>query len=120
MDHVDHILVVDDDRDIRTGVVQYLQKNGLRATMAADGREMYTELDGNAIDLIVLDIMMPGDDGLVLARNLRCEQASGDPDASCSPRGTMKPTASSGWKWAPTITWSSRFHRVNCWRASRR
>jgi two-component system OmpR family response regulator len=71
MDHIDHILVVDDDHGIRTGIVDYLRKNGLRATGAADGREMFAQLDGSAFDLVVLDIMMPGDDGLVLCRNLR-------------------------------------------------
>jgi two-component system, OmpR family, response regulator len=71
MDHIDHILVVDDDHDIRTGVVDYLRKNGLRATAAVDGRDMFAQLDTSAFDLIVLDIMMPGDDGLVLCRTLR-------------------------------------------------
>jgi len=71
MDHIDNILVVDDDRDIRTGVVDYLRKNGLRASAAVDGRDMFAQLDTSAFDLVVLDIMMPGDDGLVLCRTLR-------------------------------------------------
>lgn len=71
MEHIDHILVVDDDREIRTGVVEYLRKNGLRASAAVNGREMFAQLDSSAFDLIVLDIMMPGDDGLVLCRTLR-------------------------------------------------
>jgi len=71
MEHIDHILVVDDDREIRTGVVEYLRKNGLRASAAVNGREMFAQLDASAFDLIVLDIMMPGDDGLVLCRTLR-------------------------------------------------
>jgi two-component system OmpR family response regulator len=71
MEHADHILVVDDDREIRRMVAEYLQKNGLRVSMAADGREMRSILDTTAIDLIVLDVMMPGEDGLVLSRNLR-------------------------------------------------
>ncbi|HTV85283.1 MAG TPA: response regulator [Dyella sp.] len=71
MDHLDHILVVDDDHGIRTGVVDYLRKNGLRASAAVDGRDMFAQLDTSAFDLIVLDIMMPGDDGLVLCRTLR-------------------------------------------------
>ena len=71
MEHIDHILVVDDDRDIRTGVVEYLRKNGLRASAAVDGRDMFAQLDASAFDLIVLDIMMPGDDGLILCRTLR-------------------------------------------------
>jgi len=71
MEHIDNILVVDDDRDIRTGVVEYLRKNGLRASAAVDGRDMFAQLDSSAFDLVVLDIMMPGDDGLVLCRTLR-------------------------------------------------
>ncbi|HEY5849823.1 MAG TPA: response regulator [Lysobacter sp.] len=74
MDHVDHILVVDDDHDIRGMVADYLRKNGLRTSLAADGREMRVILETNAIDLIVLDVMMPGDDGLVLSRNLRASK----------------------------------------------
>jgi two-component system, OmpR family, response regulator len=71
MEHTDHILVVDDDREIRTSVVEYLRKNGLRASAAVDGRDMFSQLDTSVFDLIVLDIMMPGDDGLVLCRTLR-------------------------------------------------
>lgn len=71
MDHVDHILVVDDDAEIRRMLADYLRKNGLRASIAADGREMRAALDTQAVDLILLDVMMPGEDGLTLARNLR-------------------------------------------------
>jgi len=71
MEHADHILVVDDDREIRQMVADYLRKNGLRASEAADGREMRAVLDTHAIDLIVMDLMMPGEDGLTLTRNLR-------------------------------------------------
>jgi len=71
MEHVDHILVVDDDREIRQMVADYLRRNGLRASEAADGREMRAILDTHAIDLIVMDVMMPGEDGLTLTRNLR-------------------------------------------------
>ncbi len=67
----DHILIVDDDRDIRTLLADYLEKQALRCTTAADGREMKAALDKHRIDLIVLDIMMPGEDGLTLCRNLR-------------------------------------------------
>jgi two-component system OmpR family response regulator len=71
MDHVDHILIVDDDREIRELVSSYLAKNGLRTTVCADGRQMRSFLDANTVDLIVLDVMMPGDDGIVLCRELR-------------------------------------------------
>lgn len=71
MDHINHILIVDDDREIRELVGNYLTKNGLRSTVVADGRQMRSSLEANTVDLIVLDIMLPGDDGLVLCRELR-------------------------------------------------
>jgi two-component system OmpR family response regulator len=71
MEHIDHILIVDDDREIRELVSAYLKKNGLRVTAVADGRQMRTFLEANAVDLVILDLMMPGDDGLVLSRELR-------------------------------------------------
>ncbi|AUN96040.1 response regulator [Pseudazoarcus pumilus] len=74
----DHVLIVDDDREIRELLADYLEKQGLRCTLAANGREMRAALDAHRIDLIVLDLMMPGEDGLTLCRNLR---ASGGPRA---------------------------------------
>ena len=79
MNTSDHILIVDDDRDIRQLLADYLEKQGLRCTTAADGREMRAALETHRIDLIVLDLMMPGEDGLTLCRNLR---ASGGPHAN--------------------------------------
>jgi two-component system OmpR family response regulator len=67
----DHVLVVDDDRGIRELVCAYLEKQGLRATGAADGREMRAALQRFTPDAIVLDVMLPGDDGLVLCREIR-------------------------------------------------
>jgi two-component system OmpR family response regulator len=71
MDRPDHILIVDDDAEIRTLLGRYLEKNGLRTTAVADGRAMWQALDRAAFDLIVLDVMLPGDDGLTLCRTLR-------------------------------------------------
>ncbi len=71
MEHIDHILIVDDDRDIRSLIADYLQKAGLRTSVAASGKQMRAMLAGMPVDLIVLDIMMPGDDGLALCRELR-------------------------------------------------
>jgi two-component system OmpR family response regulator len=73
LEHVDHILVVDDDRDIRELITDYLIKSGYRATGAANGREMRAVLSSSLVDLVVLDIMMPGDDGLTLCRQLRSD-----------------------------------------------
>jgi len=68
-----HILVVDDDREIRDLLARYLSKHGLRVRGAADGREMRQTLNDWSIDLVVLDLMLPGEDGLVLCRKLRAE-----------------------------------------------
>ena len=71
MERIDHILVVDDDRDIRELIVDYLEKSGYRASGAANGKAMWSVLKNHQIDLIVLDIMMPGEDGLTLCRQQR-------------------------------------------------
>lgn len=71
MEHVNHILIVDDDREIREMVGNYLKKNGLATTIVADGRQMRSFLETHQVDMIILDLMMPGDDGLVLCRELR-------------------------------------------------
>ena len=57
------ILVVDDDREIRTLLSEYLAGNGFRTAEAADGTAMWKALDAARVDLIVLDLMMPGEDG---------------------------------------------------------
>lgn len=71
MDKQAHILVVDDDREIRDLLAKFLKQHNLRVTTASDGRDMKRALDDWAIDLVVLDVMMPGEDGLTLCRNLR-------------------------------------------------
>ncbi|QBR02799.1 response regulator [Paraburkholderia pallida] len=71
MEKSDHILIVDDDRGIRELIADYLEKNEMRVTLAANGREMRAALENGAPDLIVLDLMLPGEDGLVLCRDLR-------------------------------------------------
>jgi two-component system OmpR family response regulator len=71
MDKQPHILVVDDHAEIRALVQRYLGDHGYRVSTAANGAEMRRVLADAAIDLIVLDLMMPGEDGLTLCRNLR-------------------------------------------------
>lgn len=73
MSATEHILIVDDDREIRTLLGDYLQKNGYRVTAVADGRGMQALLDAETVSLIVLDLMLPGEDGLVLCRNIRAK-----------------------------------------------
>lgn len=66
-----HILVVDDHRDIRESLVQFLTKHGKRAT-AVDGSEAARKaLKDSRVDCVILDIMMPGEDGLSLCRHIR-------------------------------------------------
>ncbi len=71
MDMNDHILIVDDDREICQLLTKYLEKNGYRVTAVADGRQMRAAIAIKQIDLIVLDLMLPGEDGLALCRQLR-------------------------------------------------
>ena len=66
-----HILIVDDHREIRDALKRYLEKNGLRASVADGGAAMDAVLRTAAIDLVVLDVMMPGEDGLTICRRLR-------------------------------------------------
>ncbi len=68
-----HILVVDDHREMRDLVSRVLAKEGFRVSVAADGREMRRVLADGRIDLILLDLMLPGEDGLSLCRGLRAE-----------------------------------------------
>jgi two-component system OmpR family response regulator len=66
-----HVLVVDDDQQIRTGLSRLLRESGFRATLAADGPQLMSALRDAKIDLVLLDIMLPGTDGLELCRRLR-------------------------------------------------
>ena len=68
-----HLLVVDDDREIRDLLTRYLTRHGYRVTAAKDGQEMRRYLADRNIDLIVLDLMMPGEDGLSLCRAVRAD-----------------------------------------------
>lgn len=70
-----HILIVDDHRDIREPLAKYLEKNGYRTSEAADAAAARKILMDGAPDLVVLDIMMPGEDGLSLTRDLRAQSS---------------------------------------------
>ncbi|RXZ38001.1 response regulator [Oxalobacteraceae bacterium CAVE-383] len=75
MENPAHILVVDDDREIRTLLAEYLDANGFRTLTASNGAEMRQMLAQSNIDLIVLDLTLPGEDGLTLCRNLRTQSS---------------------------------------------
>jgi two-component system, OmpR family, response regulator len=71
MERTPQLLVVDDDREIRNLLAGFLTKHGFRVLTAGDGKEMRQVLDDCRTDLVVLDLMLPGEDGLVLCRELR-------------------------------------------------
>ncbi len=71
MDGSQHILVVDDDRELRALLSDFLQRSGYRVSVAQNGAAMMQTLGAARVDLVILDIMMPGEDGLSLCRRLR-------------------------------------------------
>ena len=71
MDPAPHIALVDDHRDIRDLVGRYLSQHGYRVSVAENGAALRRLLERSAPDLVVLDIMMPGEDGLSVCRHLR-------------------------------------------------
>lgn len=66
-----HILVIDDDADLRDLLVEYLQDKGMRVSSGACGQDLFEAMDREAIDLVLLDLKLPGEDGMQLARTLR-------------------------------------------------
>jgi DNA-binding response OmpR family regulator len=70
-----HILVVDDDPQIRALLEEYLAENALRVSVASSGKEMSAILANEAIDLVVLDLRLAGEDGMAIARALRDQSA---------------------------------------------
>lgn len=71
MSKLPHILVIEDDRDISALVSRYLRANDCRVKSLADGRDLERAMRDNRIDLIVLDLMLPGEDGLTICKRLR-------------------------------------------------
>ena len=77
MSDVTRILVVDDDSDVRWMIKKYLEKNNMQVDTADGGEHMRKLYAENSYDVIILDVTMPGEDGLSLARFLRSENYSG-------------------------------------------
>ena len=67
----EHLLIVDDDKEIRNLLTDYLEQADYRVTAVGDGKAMRRVLEANRIDLVILDLMLPGEDGLTLCRELR-------------------------------------------------
>jgi two-component system OmpR family response regulator len=74
MDSTDHVLVVDDDREILALIAAFLEKHGMLVSTATSGRQMRAALERGPVDVIILDRMLPGEDGLVLCRELRASK----------------------------------------------
>jgi two-component system OmpR family response regulator len=76
MDDKTHILIVDDEQDICALVEQYLTDEGYQVSIAHDGAEMRQVIARDPVDLVLLDIVLPNEDGLSIARALRVENAN--------------------------------------------
>jgi DNA-binding response OmpR family regulator len=76
-DESSHILVVDDDSRIRLMLTRYFEQEGYQISSATDGAAMRTHLTANRVDIVLLDIVMPGEDGLTLAREIRARSDVG-------------------------------------------
>jgi two-component system, OmpR family, response regulator len=87
MDTPDHILVVDDDRQLLDLVARYLADSGLRISQARDAVQARAVLAAHRIDLVVLDLMLPGEDGLSLCRWLRSKADAHVPILMLTARG---------------------------------
>ena len=77
MGKAEHILVVDDDAEIRELIREYFTEEGFRVSVASDGNAMRQALDRSQVDLVLLDVRLPGEDGLALAAELRRRGESG-------------------------------------------
>jgi len=111
------VLLVEDDRALRELVATYLRQNALNVIEAGDGMEMRAALAREAIDLIVLDLMLPGEDGLSLLRSLRAQSET--PVIIASARGDEVDRIVGLEVGADDYLaniWPSPSDRVSCWR----
>jgi two-component system OmpR family response regulator len=75
MSKQEHLLVVDDDHEIRSLLGRFLREHQYQVSLAADGEAMFEQLDQESIDLVILDLMLPGEDGFSLCRKLRAQSS---------------------------------------------
>ena len=115
MDQPPHIMVVDDDREIRDLLARFLEKHRMRVTAVRDAREARRAWPNGHYQLVVLDLMLPGEPGSISPAGCA---ASPTCRSSCSPPWARRPTGSSAWNSAPTTTCRSRSTRASCWPAS--
>ena len=110
------ILVVDDDVRIRDLLRRYLMQEGFEVILAEDGKALNRVLQRDTVDLIVLDLMMPGEDGLSICRRLRAN-ADRTPIIMLTAKSEDVDRIVAS-KWAPTTTWANPSTHANCSPAS--
>ena len=113
-------LLVDDDARLGALVTEYLAKNDIDVTVAGDGERGLATLGRGRFDVVLLDVMLPGIDGLEVCRRLRAAPAPASCRSSCSPPRATTSTRSSASSSAPTTTSPSRSTRASSWRACAR
>ena len=111
-DDAPHLLVVDDDRRIRDLLSRFLTAEGYRVTTAEIAAEARAKLDGLSFDLLILDVMMPGETGFEFARRAAHVVDRADPDADRARR--RREPHHRAWRSAPTTMSASRSSRANC------
>ena len=105
------ILIVDDDASIRDAIAEFLASRGYAVRSADCAQACRRELQSARVDLIVLDVMMPGEDGLSLCRDLA---PKGTPILMLSALDALTDRIV-GWKWVRGITSPNHSNRANCW-----
>lgn len=111
-----HILVVEDDAVTREKLTGYFEREGYRVTAVENGQEMRAVLAEQTVDLVMLDINLPGEDGLLLTRELRARSTVG---IILMPAAVMRWTGLSASRWEPTTMSPSRSSCGSCWCGSR-
>jgi CheY-like chemotaxis protein len=114
---IPNILVVEDDRETRTLIAKYLRSNSCNVTTAADGREMVRAMTDRRVDLLILDVMLPGEDGLTLCSKVRAQAQT--PIIMLTARGEDVDRIL-GLEMGADDYLASRSTRANCWRGSMR
>ena len=113
-----NILVVEDDRETRALIAKYLRTNACNVTTATDGREMVRAMTDHRVDLLILDVMLPGEDGLSLCRKVRAESQM--PIIMLTARGEDVDRIVGPRNGRGRLSCQSRSTRANCWPGSTR
>jgi len=113
------IFVLEDDTDIARLVQHHLEAAGFAARLFHTPTNVIPDAERQPPALFLLDIMVPGGDGLDVCRRLRSHPGLSSVPSSSSPRAPAKTTACWGWRWAPTTTSPSPLPHVSWWLASR-